>query len=97
MTDNNNSLIVISIHTLLERKEWERAQELLIADPSVSNTIGSSYEALPLLVAVMNKPPLTLVQSLIAANPGIKSRPVLYMNVIFVFLMTLSHNSLETP
>ena len=49
---------------------WERAQELLIADPSISKTIGSSYGSLPLLTAVMNKPPLTLVQSLIAANPG---------------------------
>lgn len=43
---------------------------MLIADPSVSKTIGSSYECLPLLVAVMHDPPLTLVQSLIAANPG---------------------------
>ena len=66
----SNSLIVTSIHTLLEKKEWERAQELLIADPSVSKTLGSSYEGTPLLIAVMNKPPLTLVQSLIAANPG---------------------------
>jgi len=57
----------------LQNGRWERAQELLIADPSVSKTIGSSYEALPLLVAVMNKPPLTLVQSLIASNPGKKN------------------------
>lgn len=49
---------------------WEQAQEMLIADPSVSKTLGSSYGALPILVAVMNNPPLTLVQSLIAANPG---------------------------
>ena len=69
MSNPNNSLILTSIHTLLERREWDRALELLIADPSVSMTIGSSYEALPLLVAVMNKPPLNLVQSLIAANP----------------------------
>lgn len=42
---------------------------MLIADPTLSKTNGSSYECYPLLVAVMHDPPLTLVQSLIAANP----------------------------
>lgn len=48
----------ISDHThylLLYWYSWDRAQELLIADPSVSKTIGSSYECLPLLTAVVNK------------------------------------------
>ena len=42
---------------------------MLIADPTLSKSIGSSYECYPLLVAVMHDPPLTLVQSLIAAFP----------------------------
>ena len=54
---------------------------MLIADPNVSKTIGSSYECLPLLVAVMHNPPLTLVQSLIATNPG--ESLLLYVDVSF--------------
>ena len=57
---------------VLTKYRWERAQELLIADPSISKTIGSSYEALPLLVAVMNKVSykldLRLVHALVRNN-----------------------------
>lgn len=68
---------------------WERAQELLIADPSVSETLGSSYDALPLLVAVMNKPPLILVQSLIAANPGTEIIMFTEICVLYVYISLL--------
>mmetsp|Transcript_22022 Transcript_22022/g.25461 ORF Transcript_22022/g.25461 Transcript_22022/m.25461 type:complete len:350 (+) Transcript_22022:260-1309(+) len=58
-----------SLHFLLEGKKWKDAEELLHSNPSSAFEIGSSFKALPLHFALMNQPPLWIVDSLIEANP----------------------------
>lgn len=59
-----------TLHKLLEHAKWEEAQTLIEEDPSSAHIVGSFLNCLPLLVAVSNKPPLNIVESLISANPN---------------------------
>mmetsp|Transcript_14819 Transcript_14819/g.21886 ORF Transcript_14819/g.21886 Transcript_14819/m.21886 type:complete len:417 (-) Transcript_14819:1725-2975(-) len=59
-----------TLHKLLEHAEWKEAQKLIEENPSLAHKVGSFLNCLPLLVAVSNKPPLSIVESLISANPN---------------------------
>ncbi len=65
----SSSIQPSSIHLLLEARKWKDAEALLNSDPSTAFEIGSSFKALPLTVALMNHPPVWIVDSLIDANP----------------------------
>jgi len=65
------SLAITSLHVLLSGKKWQDAEALLNVNPSLAFEVGSSpFQALPLVTALMNQPPLWLVDSIIDANPA---------------------------
>ena len=66
---NSKQLAVNSIHHLLSGKKWKDVETLLDSTPSEAFELGSPFNVLPLVTALMNKAPLWLVDSLIDANP----------------------------
>jgi ankyrin repeat protein len=67
---DDNSIVVSSLHQLLAGKRWKDAEALVHSDQSRTFELGSPYNALPLITALMHQPPLWLVDSLIEANPA---------------------------
>jgi hypothetical protein len=76
-----SSIQLSSLHLLLEGRRWKDAEALLNSNPSTAFEIGSSFKALPLIVALMNQPPVWIVDSIIEANPiAIKTKNEYGMN-----------------
>jgi hypothetical protein len=59
-----------SLHPLLEGRKWRNAEVLLSTSPSLAFESGSLFKTLPLVTALMNRPPLWLVITLINSNPA---------------------------
>ena len=66
----DSALTVSSLHALIQAKKWKDVEDLLSKDQSLAFEIGSSFQTLPLVTALMNSPPLWLVESLLEANPA---------------------------
>lgn len=64
------SLQPSSLHDLLEHRNWEQAKHYLADNPDSAYELGTTFKALPLTIALMYQPPLSLVKRLIAANPS---------------------------
>ena len=67
---SSSSLSMTSLHHLLSGKKWKDAENILNSNPSLAFEIGSPFNALPLITALMNQCPLWLLDSLIDANPA---------------------------
>ena len=63
------SLNVCLLQSLLEVGDFEQAQDIILESPTCAAVTGGSYNSLPLLVALMHKPPLCFIEALIHAYP----------------------------
>ena len=70
MEHHHLEIVPSSLHTLLDGKKWRDVEELLSTNPSLAFEIGSAFKTLPLATALMNHPPLWLVNTLIDSNPN---------------------------
>lgn len=71
-----SSIVPSSLHNLLIGQKWRDIETLLFNEPSLAFEVGSPFNVLPLVTALMNNPPLWVVESLVEANPtavGIKN------------------------
>ena len=66
----SDTLTISSLHHLLSGKRWKDVESLLNSNPSLAYEIGSPFNVLPLVTALMNHCPLWLLDSLIDANPA---------------------------
>lgn len=66
---NYSSIVPSSLHSLLIGQKWRDIETLLCNNPSLASEVGSPFNVLPLVTALMNNPPLWVVESLIEANP----------------------------
>ena len=66
----SNTLVTGSLHSLLSGKKWQDVEALINSTPSLAFEVGGPFNTLPLVTALMNRPPLWLVDSIIDANPA---------------------------
>ena len=65
-----SSIVPSSLHNLLIGQKWRDIETLLFNEPSLAFEVGSPFNVLPLVTALMNNPPLWVVESLVEANPN---------------------------
>jgi hypothetical protein len=71
ITNMTSSLSIVpsSLHNLLLGQKWRDIETLLFNEPFLAFEVGSPFNVLPLVTALMNNPPLWIVESLVEANP----------------------------